>query len=89
MRLVREIAYQFKSDLRFQSAAINALQEATESFLIHEFSSKLAFTLIFAAIFAAIFAVIRILMVNSVKSRCNSRKKGYIASEGYAVHKTD
>ena len=33
-RLVREIASDFKSDLRFQSAAIYALQEATEAFMV-------------------------------------------------------
>ena len=33
-RLVREIAQDFKADLRFQSKAIIALQEAAESYLI-------------------------------------------------------
>ena len=33
-RLVREIAQEFKSDLRFQSAAIGALQEASEAYLV-------------------------------------------------------
>ena len=33
-RLVREIAQDFKTDLRFQSAAIMALQEASEAFLV-------------------------------------------------------
>jgi histone H3 len=33
-RLVREIAQDFKSDLRFQSTAILALQEAAESYLV-------------------------------------------------------
>ena len=33
-RLVREIASIFKSDLRFQSSAILALQEASESYLV-------------------------------------------------------
>lgn len=32
-RLVREIAQDFKGDLRFQSSAIAALQESTESYL--------------------------------------------------------
>jgi len=31
---VREIAQDFKSDLRFQSMAITALQEATEAYII-------------------------------------------------------
>merc|ERR1712190_717152 len=33
-RLVREIAQDFKTDLRFQSAAIGALQEASEAYLL-------------------------------------------------------
>ena len=32
-RLVREIAKDFKADLRFQSAAISVLREATESYI--------------------------------------------------------
>ncbi|OAF60365.1 hypothetical protein VC83_03246 [Pseudogymnoascus destructans] len=36
-RLVREIAEDFKSNLRFQQSAILALQEAAECFLIREF----------------------------------------------------
>ncbi|EGV95355.1 Histone H3.3 type 1 [Cricetulus griseus] len=33
-RLVREIAQDFKTDLRFQSAAIGALQEGSEAYLV-------------------------------------------------------
>ncbi|XP_050624893.1 histone H3.3C-like [Macaca thibetana thibetana] len=33
-RLVREIAQDFKTDLRFQSAAMGALQEASEAYLV-------------------------------------------------------
>jgi len=33
-RLVREIATEYKSDLRFQSQAVLALQEASESYLV-------------------------------------------------------
>ena len=33
-RLVREIAQEYKSDLRFQSTAVMALQEATEAYLV-------------------------------------------------------
>ncbi|KAJ9656284.1 histone H3.1 [Neophaeococcomyces mojaviensis] len=36
-RLVREIAHDFKTDLRFQSSAIGALQEATEAYLVSLF----------------------------------------------------
>ena len=34
MRLVKEIAQEFKTDLRFQSTALMALQEATEAYLV-------------------------------------------------------
>ncbi|CAD6892572.1 unnamed protein product [Tilletia caries] len=37
-RLVKEIAQDFKTDLRFQSAAIGALQEASEAYLVSLFS---------------------------------------------------
>jgi histone H3 len=33
-RLVREIAQEFKTDLRFQSSAVLALQEAAEAYLV-------------------------------------------------------
>ena len=33
-RLVRELAQDFKTDLRFQSSAIGALQEAAEAYLV-------------------------------------------------------
>ena len=33
-RLVREVAQDFKTDLRFQSSAIGALQEAAEAYLV-------------------------------------------------------
>jgi histone H3 len=33
-RLVREIAQDFKTDLRFQSSAVLALQEASEAYLV-------------------------------------------------------
>jgi histone H3 len=37
MRLVREIATEFKQDIRFQSQAILALQEASEAYLVSLF----------------------------------------------------
>jgi len=36
-RLVREIAQDYKADLRFQSSALNALQEAAEAHLVSVF----------------------------------------------------
>jgi histone H3/H4 len=36
-RLVREVAHDFKQGLRFQSHAIAALQEASETFLVNLF----------------------------------------------------
>lgn len=36
-RLVRQIAHEFKNDLRFQGSAILALQEAAEAFLVSLF----------------------------------------------------
>ncbi|KAF0775546.1 hypothetical protein AaE_000757 [Aphanomyces astaci] len=39
-RLVREIAQDYKADLRFQSTAVIALQEATEAYLIGLFEDS-------------------------------------------------
>jgi histone H3 len=39
-RLVRELAQDFKSDLRFQSSAIMALQEASEAYLVGLFEDS-------------------------------------------------
>jgi histone H3/H4 len=39
-RLVREIASEISSDLRFQSGALEALQEAAEAYLVNEFERK-------------------------------------------------
>ncbi|CAI5999881.1 unnamed protein product [Closterium sp. NIES-65] len=39
-RLVREIAQDFKTDLRFQSSAVMALQEAAEAYLLNIANSK-------------------------------------------------
>ena len=40
IRLVREIAQDFKTDVRFQSAAIMAMQEASEAYLVGLFEDS-------------------------------------------------
>jgi histone H3 len=45
-RLVREIAQDFKTDLRFQSSAIGALQEAVEAYLVSLFEGMLPSTIV-------------------------------------------
>src|SRR5271169_3292219 len=42
-RLVREIAQDFKTDLRFQSSAVMALQEAVEAYLVSLFEGMFYF----------------------------------------------
>jgi histone H3 len=44
-RLVREIAEDFKSDLRFQSSVIGALQEALELYLVSLFEDTNLFAI--------------------------------------------
>ena len=44
-RLVREVAQEFKSDLRFQSSAVIALQEACESYLVSLFEDTNLFAI--------------------------------------------
>ena len=41
-RLVREIAQDFKTDLRFQSTAVMALQEASEAYLVGLFEDTIS-----------------------------------------------
>lgn len=47
-RLVREIAQDFKTDLRFQSSAIGALQEAVEAYLVSLFEGIFLWEVLFA-----------------------------------------
>ena len=42
-RLVREIAQDFKTDLRFQSSAVMALQESAEAYLVSYVAAALPF----------------------------------------------
>ena len=44
-RLVREIATDNMEDVRFQKAALIALQEASEAYLINELSSEFTFSI--------------------------------------------
>ena len=44
-RLVREIAQVFKTDLRFQSSAVMALQEASETYLVGLFKDTNLFAI--------------------------------------------
>jgi histone H3 len=43
-RLVREIAQDYKTDLRFQASAIAALQEASEAYLVGLFEGMFSFS---------------------------------------------
>ena len=45
MKVVREIAQDFKTDLRFQPAAVLALQEAAEAFLVRVFERTQMFAI--------------------------------------------
>lgn len=45
-RLVREIAQEYKSELRFQSSAIMALQEAAEAYLVGLFEGETTILLV-------------------------------------------
>ena len=39
-QLVREIAHKINKELRFQTGALEALQEAAEAYLVNEFEGK-------------------------------------------------
>jgi tRNA A37 threonylcarbamoyltransferase TsaD len=56
-RLVREIAQDFKTDLRFQSSAVSALQEASEKRPITVFLPKLSYCMDNAAMIGFLAAL--------------------------------
>ncbi len=49
-RLVREIAQEYKADLRFQSSAVQAIQEAAEAYLVGLFEGIYVYFLFFVYI---------------------------------------
>ena len=51
-RLVREIAQEFKSDLRFQTSAVQAIQEAAEAYLVGLFEGMNGVFCLRACLFA-------------------------------------
>ncbi|KAL8517133.1 hypothetical protein ACS0TY_015376 [Phlomoides rotata] len=79
-RLVREIVQDFKTDLRFQSSAVAALQEAAEAYLVGLFEdtnlcaihAKRAWFLHHSVIFEDICSRYFILLVlSSIVDQCN------------------
>jgi len=50
-RLVREIASNFKSDLRFQASAIAALQEGAEAFIVGMFEGMIFLPLLYVLLY--------------------------------------
>jgi Core histone H2A/H2B/H3/H4 len=77
-RLVREVSQNFKSNLRFQSSALLALQESAKAMLVKEFESKLAFTVI--------FTLILILTIDSVKPSSNTCETGDTSAERHGIY---
>jgi hypothetical protein len=73
-RLVREIAQDFKTDLRFQSSAIGALQEAVEAYLVSLFEGM---------------SLVRVGCVSHTDDRhqfvCYPWKACYYSTQGYAT----
>lgn len=78
--LVREVAQDFKSDLRFQPNALECLQEATEAFLVEEFESTY-------------LCILLVLMptnyIKSVAATCHSRKACYYQERRYPHGRED
>lgn len=56
-RLVREIAQDFKNDLRFQSTAVLALQEASEAYLVGLFEDSKSHHCIFGCFLCCVSSV--------------------------------
>jgi hypothetical protein len=70
-RLVREIAQDFKTDLRFQSSAIGALQEAVEAYVVSFFHGILVMNVYISN--------------NRHQSLCYSRRTGDDPAERHAT----
>jgi histone H3 len=67
-RLVREIAQDFKTDLRFQSSAVMALQEASEAYLVSLFEdTNLAAIQYVSSVLCYLFASLPSLSLHSAK----------------------
>jgi histone H3 len=71
-RLVREIAQDYKSDLRFQQSAVDALQEASESYLVSLFEDT-NLCAIHARRGTFCFVVLLTLYSNHYAKRCTTR----------------
>lgn len=66
-RLVREIAQDFKTDLRFQQSAIGALQEAAEAYLVGLFEdTNLWYVFFFILSIVVIFFIIIIIILTRI-----------------------
>lgn len=70
-RLVREIAQDFKNDLRFQSTAVLALQEAAEAYLVGLFEDT-NLCAIHAKRVTIMYDAIQLFFLNSTSAHSNS-----------------
>ena len=70
-RLVREIAHEIHPGLRFQSGALEALQEAAEAYLVNEFEGKSH---------SKLFLSILLTYYYSSQPICHPCKTGYYSS---------
>lgn len=70
-RLVREIAQDFKTDLRFQSSAIGALQEAVEAYLV--------------SLFEGTFRLVAMMLTARHQSLRHPRQTCHNHAQGYAI----
>jgi histone H3/H4 len=81
-RLVREIAQDFKTDLRFQSAAIAALQEASEAYLVGLFEDT-NLCAIHAKVCTTYNICVFVLCLTPL-SACHHHAKGYSTCQTYS-----
>jgi histone H3/H4 len=75
-RLVREIASEISTDLRFQSGALAALQEAAEAYLVNEFERKLQVSysqLVFTIILIQIIIVANLAAIHAKRVTLQKR----------------
>ena len=93
-RLVREIAQEFKSDLRFQTSAVQAIQEAAEAYLVGLFEGvclvNVSALFDLAAVFLTSSPVIsnlalHIAFPHRYQLVCHPRQASHHHAQGHAV----
>ena len=81
-RILEEIAAGYSKDLRVQRAAISALQEAAEAFLVGVFESKSGFRIIINCIIKSLLIHPRNKPASHTREACHHSAQGHAVRRG-------